>query len=450
MDVLQHPAGVFLAVGFEHSTAPLTVRERVAIMGEALEEAHDVLICYAGVAEVAVLSTCNRTELYLFSDDPAATLEAARAHLLAADPGLGPYFREWRNAEVVQHLYRVAAGLESQVLGERQILSQVQKALTYAEQMDTIGANLHQLFCSAIACARQVRAATSIGRMDRSIAAETLCAAESVIGPLRGLTALVIGGGEVSRLVVKELRCRDIGPLFLANRTPSVAAELAEQCHGVAIPLWQIGQLLPALDLVISATSAPRRILSAEDVQAADLSRRSTPLHLFDLALPRDIDPAIGSFPGILLHDLDSVLPAGIRERRQEGVRAAEDIVCTHVVQFERWYRTRRVVPLIAELRRQVEAIASKELERVSPRLVGLTQSQSQAVESLTNRLTDAIFHQLVTRLRLAASADDPQLLQAAAFFFGSDGQAKDSLPIDAPWIEHTRSVGGESHELNA
>lgn len=440
-----HSVGTFVTVGVDHSAAPLAIRERVALLEEHLEDAHRDLVAHPAVDEIVILSTCNRTELYMFTDQPDDAADAGSAYLLGADPGIRSYLREWRGMSAVEHVLRVGAGLESRVLGENQILSQVRGALTGAERVSSIGPQLHQLFRTSISCGREVRRSTGFGRADASIAGETVRSAESLVGALTARAALVIGGGEVSRLTAAELRRRGIGRLYLANRTPSVAEDLARTFGALAVSLADVPKYLLWTDVLVSATSAAGRILTADDMSAVELAHRREPLHVFDLAVPRDIDPAIGLLPGIVLHDLDSVASVPIREQRIEDVRSAEFIVGNHLREFERWYRARRAAPLITELRRQLDEVAASELHRASSRLARLSLEERYAVERLTGRLTDAIFHRFVTRLRLAAQADGEQLVEAAEFFFREDmSSSEEPVPITVRSVEPLEGAGGE------
>ncbi|MBV9281629.1 MAG: glutamyl-tRNA reductase [Chloroflexi bacterium] len=412
----------FLALGLEHKTAPLPVRECVALEGDTLARACLQLAAEPAVAEVAILSTCNRTEIYLFSGAVEDAAAQARGLLIAPagtlHGSLDPYLQVWEDMDAVEHLFRVASGLESQLLGEVQILSQVREALETAQRLGTIGPNLHSLFRSAISCARQARAGTALGRRVPSgclsLGGEVVRAAEQELETLAGRSALLIGGGEISRLVAEELSSRGLKSLFIANRTASVATNLAEQWGGHAALLSDITRLLPHVDLVVSATSAQHYVLTPEDIPAAGLPR---PLHIYDLALPRDVDPAVGSLPGVTLHDLDSLLPSGLVSHWDEDIRLMEGVIAAEVQEFMAWYLTRRAAPVIANLRSHVEAVSRQEMKRVAPQLADLTDRERAAVESLTQRLIDKMFHHLVVRLRLAAQTD-PRLVEAAEFFF--------------------------------
>jgi glutamyl-tRNA reductase len=316
-----------------------------------------------------------------------------------------------------EHLFRVASGLESQVLGEPQVLSQVRDALETAHRLEAVGPNLHSLFRAAISCARQARAGTTLGRVNVSIGSEAVRAAIVALGSIAGRGALLIGGGEIARLVAEELRREKAGTLFIANRTESVAVDLAAHFRGTPARLVDIPRIIPTVDLVITCTSANHYVLTPEDFARGSQPKRAAPLQVFDLAIPRDVDPAVGSIPGVVLHDLDGLLPAGVEEQWDADVRAMEAVIAAEVHEFTAWYLTRRVAPVIASLRSHVEAVSEQELRRVAPRLADLTDREREAVESLTNRLIDKMFHHLVLRLRLAAQTD-PRLVEAAEFFF--------------------------------
>jgi glutamyl-tRNA reductase len=406
----------FLAVGVEHKTAPLEVRECLALDEAGVALANTTLAVDPLIDEVAVLSTCNRTELYLFVEVLEDAAEAARAFLTSADPSLREYVQTWREMDAVEHLFRVASGLESQIPGESQIVSQVSGALEIAQTSETVGANLHSLFRSSVSCARQARAGTGLGRVNSSVGSEAVRTAESALDGLQGRSVLVIGGGEVSRLIADELRQRHIGHLHVANRTASVAIELAAQVSGTPARLSDIERLAPMVDVIFSATSSGEYMITPENIGAA-AARPGRSLHIFDLAVPRDVDPAVGELPAVTLHDLDGLLPTATGEAWNEDVRAIESVIAAEIHEFTAWYHTRRVAPVIASLRSHVEAVQRQELKRIAPHIKDLTERERAAVESMGQRLVDKMFHHLVLRLRLAAQTD-PALVDAAEFFF--------------------------------
>lgn len=429
----------FLAIGVEHTTAPLPVRERVALDAKDIARISTDLTSSACIDEAAILSTCNRTEIYLFchEDEVERATEIAVTCLVRGDASLREYIRTWEDFSVPDHLFRVASGLESQILGEPQIMSQVADALHIGQDAGTIATNLHSLFRSAISCARQARAGTALGKINVSLGNEAVCSAESILGTLEGRSVLIIGGGEISRMVAEELRTRRLHAMFIANRTASVAVDLANTYGGRAALVSDIPRLIPHVDVVISATSAQHYILTPEDIPADALAGRETPLHVFDLAMPRDVDPAVGSMPGIAVHDLDHLLPAGVLNHWDHDIQTMEGIIAAEAQEFMAWYLSRRVVPVIASLRSHVEAVSQQELKRVAPQLSDLTDRERAAVESLTQRLIDKMFHHLVMRLRLAAQTD-PKLVDAAEFFF---------LHGEGSLFEHAHQAERE-HEL--
>jgi glutamyl-tRNA reductase len=398
----------FLATGVEHKTAPLAVREQLTRDAEGLASS---LHAHPAIDEVGVLCTCNRLEVYLYSEDPEAALRATR-DTLRIDEETAPYVKQWDDLDAVEHLFRVASGLESQVLGETQVLAQVRETLERAQREGTAGPNLDSLFRAAIRCARRARAGTRLGYTDRSMGAEAVVMAEAELGGLDGRSVLLIGGGEVVRLAAREIRRRNPSSLSIANRTRSVAAEIAEEVGGTPLHIEEIGAILPSVDLVISATASPEPVLHAGDIPPI-----SNPLLMIDLAIPRDIDPAVGELPNVRLHDLDSLLPGGTEAQWREDVAAMEAVIAAELQDFQSWILTRRVVPVIASLRAHVEAVSEAEMRRVASHLAGLSDREREAVESLTQRLIDKMFHHLVTRLRLAAQTD-PRLVEAAEFFF--------------------------------
>lgn len=407
----------FLVVGVEHKTSPLPIREAVTMNLAAVARASAELRATPAIDEVAILSTCNRTEIYLFVNEPVASAAAATSLLTAYDERVVSYLRTWEEMDAVEHLFRVACGLESQALGEAQILSQVRETLDTGQRLGSVGPILHSLFRSAISCARQARAGTALGRLGGSLATEAVAAARQELGSLANHSVLLIGGGEISRLLADELRgALGTGTLFVVNRTEAVAVELAGRVGGRAARVADLPRVLSHVDVVFSATSAPHYMLTPEDLPL-ELASRSVPLHIYDLALPRDVDPAVSAEAGVVVHDLDDLLPRGIADHWREDILTMEAVMAVEVREFTVWYLTRRVAPVISNLRSHVEAVSRQELQRAAPHLRDLTDRERAAVDSLTERLIDKMFHHLVTRLRLAAQTD-PKLVDAAEFLF--------------------------------
>lgn len=412
----RHPDGVFLAVGVDDS-APLPAREGIAGVGDCPAETYRDLLS-RGMAEAIILATCNRTELYMFTADPKHAGAQARAFLLERSPQLGPHLREWRGMDAVEHVLRVGAGLESRVLGERQILGQVRQALTVARSHSAAGTYLQSLFRATIACGREVRRATALGQVDASVSVEAVCRVEASLGSLHERSALLVGAGQVSRLAAAELRRRGIGQLFVTNRTPSAAEELARRYGGRAVSLGDVHRLVREVDVVISATSAPGRVLNAHDVAGTNRDPHR-PLLVIDLAMPRDVDPAVGALPAVTLCDLDSMGSDANRALRDDDMRRAEEVVDDYRDRVQRWYSVRRVTPFITALRRDIDELTATELARSAPSPGRAAGGEQEAVDRFAHRLADALFHRFVTRLQGAACGDAPWLDDAAELFFG-------------------------------
>jgi len=414
---------MLLAISLDYSSTPLEVRERIVRETMDERETAATLVSRPDVDEAVLLRTCNRIEAYLVTEDVDAALEDLRVVLLS-DPDWWGYSRLLTETDVVRHLFRVAAGLESQSVGEAQILGQVGEAL----EKGSAGPILHALFRAAVSSARQARAATALGQADPSLAAAAVenAAAER---DLRHRPVLVIGGGKVSRTVLDLLRQHDAGPIWIANRTAATASALAAEYGVRAATLDDVPQLLPHVDIVFSATAAPGYVLLSDDLPTG------RPLLLYDLAMPRDIDP-VAAGPSVTVRDLEALVPDGA-QRWQAELRQIENALEAEMTGFVSWYLVRRVVPVIASLRSHVDAVQQQELQRVAPRLADLSPGEREAVESLTTRLIDKMFHHLVTRLRLAAQTD-VKLVEAAEFFF---------LHGEGGLFEHTAESGHETRQ---
>jgi glutamyl-tRNA reductase len=406
----------FLALGLEHKTAPLPIRERITLDSESVSAELRRLVGHPAITEAGILSTCNRYEMYLYVDDLEAAKMLASSRLIENDQAVAAYVQCWQDLDCARHLFRVASGLESQLLGEGQILSQVREAYEIGQRLDTIGPNLHSLFRSAIKCARQARAGTDLGRVDASLGNQAVQAAEESLGSLKGRSALLIGAGEISRLVGENLRTKKLGEFLITNRTASAATDLGAKFGAATIDFQRIPEVLQRVDVIFTATSSRDHILTKEDVESSVHTRESK-LHIFDLAIPRDVDPSLNSLPQIEVHDLERLMPGDLSVQWANDIRHMESVISAEIQEFMAWYLTRRVAPVIASLRSHVEAVSQQELLRVRPQLANLTDREHQAVGSLTQRLIDKMFHHLVTRLRLAAQTD-PKLVEAAEFFF--------------------------------
>jgi glutamyl-tRNA reductase len=396
-------------VGTSHKSAPVELRERLHLKDS---EAGALAAMIANGGEAVALSTCNRTEVYLvddagLADGRALDALADRAGLPAAKLRESTYAVADEAAAV--HLFRVAAGLDSLIPGEAQILGQVRAAYEAACQTDAVGPALHRLFGQALRVGRRVRTETAIAENPASISSAAAELAERLLGDLRGRRVLVIGAGKMADLAAVNLVARGAESLVVANRSPETAVRLAERLGGQAVGLDALEEELVRAELVVASTSAEGQIVGAEDVERALARRSGRPLSFIDIAVPRDLDPAIGELDCCHLYDIDdlqSVVDASVASRREEAVRA-EAIVAEEGERFLEWWRSLDVVPAIASLRARAESIRRAELERAERRLASLSPSERQAVEALTSQIVAKLLHLPTVRMKEAAAAED-------------------------------------------
>jgi glutamyl-tRNA reductase len=396
-------------VGTSHKSASVELRERLHLKDA---EAGELAAAIATGGEAVALSTCNRTELYLVDEDESArerALEALadRAAIDAAELRESSYAVEDETAAM--HLFRVASGLDSLIPGEAQILGQVRAAYEAACETDAVGPTLHRLFGQALRVGRRVRTETAIAENPASISSAAAELAERLLGDLHGRQVLVIGAGKMADLAAVNLVARGAATIVVANRSLESATRMAERFGGQAVGLDALEDELERADLVVASTSAEGQVLTADEVRRALDRRQGRPLSFVDIAVPRDLDPAIGELAGCHLHDIDdlqSVVDASVASRREEAVRA-EEIVAEEGERFLEWWRSLDVVPAIASLRARAESIRRAELERADRRLASLTPTERSAVEALTSQIVAKLLHQPTIRMKEAAAGAD-------------------------------------------
>ena len=385
-------------VGISHHRAPVELRERAALDRESATELARTLAGAAG--EAVCLSTCNRTELYLAGDDADEAESRAEAALLALEEQLGPALYRLRDEAAALHLFRVAAGLDSMVPGEGEILGQVRTAY----DSGTTGTILDRLFRQALHAGRKARVETAIGESPASVSSAAAALAEQVFGDLRDRKILVIGAGKVGELAARSLLSRGADIAWVANRSADRAAQLAERLGGAARPLGELDEQLVEADVVVSSTSAADWILQRAQVERAMRARKGRPLFLIDLAVPRDLDPSIHELDGCYLYDIDdlqAVVAETLAGRRREAERA-EAIVATEAERFREWQASLRVVPAITSLRARAEEIRAAELERAK-----LSDAERRAAESVSAAVLNKLLHLPTIRMKQAAAAAD-------------------------------------------
>jgi glutamyl-tRNA reductase len=386
-------AASLFTLGLNHQTAPLAVRERVVFHVERLHEALDQL--KRGLAqEAAILSTCNRTELYIAGETPSALAQwFAHYHHVAPDE-LQPYLYTLPSEQAVRHAFRVASGLDSMVLGEPQILGQMKQAARAAESAGTLGSVLHRLFQRSFAVAKEVRTTTRIGAASVSMAAAAVKLAARIFPSLKDQSVLLIGAGEMIELAATHFAAQAPARMSVANRTLERAERLARRFNARAIELRSLAEHLHEHDIVISSTASSLPILGKGLVERALRARRRRPMFMVDLAVPRDIEQEAGELDDVFLYTLDDL--AGIvsanLDARRSSLEQAEAIIDTQVGQFMRWMHLREGVPLIRALREQADAARRQELERALKALER-GEDPAQVLEALSQTLTNKLMH---------------------------------------------------------
>ena len=402
-----------LLVGLNHKTAPLQVRESVAFPKERLAEALPALSSRAG--EGIILSTCNRTEVYSVSDEPVAALQqikgfVAEFHGLRTED-LAPHLYDYIDGEAVRHLFRVASGLDSMIVGESQILGQVRDSLAAATENESAEFPLVGLFHAAVRAGRRVREETDVGRNALSVSYAGVQLAQRVLGDLRPLKVLLIGAGEAGRLVASALRTVGVSDLVVSNRTKERADELSESLGARVAPFSEIPAALADADIVIAATDSPGFIVTPDMVSN---SGRVQPQFFFDLAMPRDVDPRVEELEGTTVFNIDdlaSIAEENLAERHRAATDA-EAIVEEEVTRFLRWWDSLDAVPVIKTLQQQAEEIRKRELERALRRLTDISANDREVVEALTRSIVKKLLHQPTKYLRQGADKSQLQALR--------------------------------------
>jgi glutamyl-tRNA reductase len=399
------------ALGMNHRSAPVEVRERVTFPPCAGRQFLRRLGEEGAVAEAVLLSTCNRTEVYAVVED-----EGARSRildLLAEDRGVdrGSLDRDtyWlTDAEAVRHLYRVASSLDSMVVGEAQILGQVREAYRVATEEQRTGPVLNRLFHTSLRVGKKVRSETGIGDSSLSVPYVAVKLAEGVFGTLDGRRALVLGAGEMSELVIKHLKGRGVAEVCIANRTPERALSLAERVGGRALSFDAVSEELPEADVVVSSTGAGEWVVRREVVAAA-LVRREEPLFFIDIAVPRDVDPVVQTLERAFVYDIDDLQAVVERntDDRGEAAEKGEAMISPAVLDFMSWLSTLHVVPFIQELKHGAERIRRHELARALQR-VDLSPEEAEVVERMSRSLVNKLLHGPISELKALAEAGHP------------------------------------------
>ncbi len=440
-------------VGAHHAQMPLVLREQVAIAAAELPATLAALDTIAG--EGFILSTCNRTEIIALVDD-AAVGTAALTELLAAvavntPATIAPHLHTTVGSAATARLLTIAAGLDSMVLGEDQILAQLKGALDAATTAGTLGPVMHRLSAAALVAGKRARTETPLGRGNLSVVSVALREAQEALGGLRDRRVLIVGAGDTGELALKHLlkNSREHpAAITITNRTAARADTLAAHYNITSLPWAERAAALTDVDLVLCCTAAPGTVLTRADIVAALAARPARPLVCLDLAVPRDIDPEVATLPGVLLRDVDALAPicAAARSQRQGAIAAAQAIVAEEVARFDSWWRARAIAPTIAALREQVTALGEAEVRRTLDRLPDLSARDAAIVRGLATSLVNKLLHTPTIALR--TSDDGEALALAAAALFGLEGEQAAPTPGTPQVAAGRRGTSGHVHDL--
>jgi glutamyl-tRNA reductase len=414
-------------LGLNHKTAPIELRERLAIGPHQLEEATRSLAQAPGVLEGMILSTCNRVELLTSQQPDAPHLLDFIGDYFDIDPQLlAPHLYEYRQENAVRHLFRVACSLDSMVIGEPQILGQVKSSYLTARSVGAVRGHLDKVLQRAFVVAKRVRTETQIGSSSVSIASVAVELARKIFGSLEEKKVLVVGAGKMSEQAARHLMDQGAGALLVANRTHERAEQLAQRFGGRAIHFDDLYAYADQADIIITSTGAARPIFRREHAHHFLQQRRGRPMFFIDIAVPRDVDPEVNKLDGVFLYDIDdlqSVAGSHLKERGN-AAELAEAMILAEVNKYQRRIHALNVGPEIVQLRQSAEEIRRAELRRVASRLQSLSPEQQAAVEALTRGLVNKFLHQPVQAIKAAANEGNSTAVDAIREAFGASGRS--------------------------
>jgi glutamyl-tRNA reductase len=436
-----------LAVGTSHKTASLALRERIALTDGAAEALLGELVQSPAIGEGVAVSTCNRTELYLMVRDPVEG-ETVVLSALARRAGIRPTelveaIYSLRNCDAARHLYRVASGLESMVVGESEVQGQVKRAYELALAARTTGPMTNKLFRAALATGKRVRTETAIAEGHASVASVAVDAARAALGDLADRHVLIVGAGETAELTARALHAQGVTTMFVANRRRARAIALAQRFGGASGSFDALPAELERADIVIASTSSPHSIIGAEELGVVMEMRRGRPLLLIDLAVPRDIDPDCGELPGVTLLDMDGLqrqVRSHLTIRRAEA-RRAEGIVEEEIQAFAGWLGSLEVTPTLRALRGRADAVVDRLLAENETRWEALTPRDRERVEQLARAAVARLLHEPTVRLKATDADQRHARLQLLRDLFGLEEAEDAAGAADAAADEPARTA---------
>ena len=401
-----------ICLGLNHKTAPVAVREQFSLAKDAIRQGLENLGDYAGIDEAVVLSTCNRSEIYAVADEADDGLEAVRQFffdLAGTDADIDEYLYARMDEDCIRHLFRVASSLDSLVLGEGQILSQVKEAYAIAREAGATSTVLNTLMHRAIATGKRVRTETRIQYNSVSVSYAAVELASEALGGLQDASALIFGAGKMAELTAEHLTAHGVTHLFVANRHIERAEALAERFHGEAVPFEGALKNCPEADVIVTSTGAPHYVVKPWDVQQYMTKRRGRPAFFIDIAVPRDVDPAVGSIKGVTLYNIDA-LEAVVdehRAERREEAKAAEPIIEEEVQSIEDRFQYLGLQPLMALLSHRCERIRQREMRRWHAKLSGLDDQEWRHVDHMTKMIVRKILRTPMMKINASAGTPD-------------------------------------------
>lgn len=411
--------------GINHTTAPVEVREKLAFDQNRLPDFLAELRAQPGLQETMILSTCNRVEIAVTAEDSCDPLDSVADFLARAQKVDRQWVRQFlyhhADRAAIKHLFRVAASLDSMVVGEPQILGQLKAAYDTAKQSGAVNGYLESVLTRAFSVAKRVRTETEIGQSAVSVSYAAVELARQIFGSLKGKRAILVGAGKMSELAARHLQRSGVSEILVTNRSPQRALQMAEAFHGRVVDYAAFVNALPEVDVLIASSGAPHYILHKEDMKRVIGARRNRPMFLIDIAVPRNIEPSVNELDNVFLYDIDDLQKAVEQNRRgrQEEAIAAERIVDDEVERMITRLRARELTPTIVALQQQLEGVRAAEIERVRGKLGSLTPQQEEAIEALTRGIINKLAHGPISEIRRVANEPEgPSAIEAIRRMF--------------------------------
>jgi glutamyl-tRNA reductase len=396
----------FKIIGVNHNSAPLEVRERLAVTDSQLPDAVRSLVTQPGVDEGMVLSTCNRVEVLTSTRDGCDLRGFLRSYFGINPESLNSHLYEYQQRDAVRHVFRVAASLDSMVVGEPQILGQVKEAYALARSLGAVNSGLEALLSRAFAVAKRVRTETAIGSSSVSVASVAVELAEKIFGSLEDRTVYLVGAGKMAELAARHLLGHGAGHIIVSNRTDQRAADLAETFGGEAAPFERLYQTAAHADIILTSTGAKEPLFRREHAETLRRGRKNRPLFFIDVAVPRNVAPEVNDLDGLFVYDIDDLqgLASKNTDDRKKEAERAEQIVDLEVERFAQRMKSLAVVPTILSLQEYCETIRQAEIDRVRGRLGEISPEQEAAVEAMTRGIINKLLHTPITTLKSTAA----------------------------------------------